>query len=88
MGGRLFIVQQEWTVKKALERVQREIEGLKPGETLMLSNKSGDSNFDSMLVALIENRFAEVIDFVRTGSGRYRIAAKPQRGGCCGACGD
>ena len=86
MGGRLFIVQQEWTVRKALERVQREIEKLKPGETLVLANKSGDPSFDAQFVALIENRFADAIDFVRTGSGRYRIVAKPQNGGCCGVC--
>lgn len=87
MRDRSFVVMQDWTVKKALERTLRAIEALKPGETLLLTNKSKDSSFESQLVTMIQSRFADHVDFVRTGSGRYRVAAKPDSGDCCGACG-
>jgi hypothetical protein len=87
MGDRSFVVMQDWTVKKALERALRAIESLKPGETLLLTNKSKDPSFESQLVTMIQSRFADHVDFVRTGSGRYRVVAKPDSDGCCGACG-
>lgn len=87
MADQIFVVLQEWTVQKALERSLREIEALKPGETLLLTNKLVEPLFEEKLVQMIQSRFSEAVDFVRTGSGRYRVAAKPQKSGCCGACG-